>query len=234
MKKKSTNNFFDKSLFSTKDKLRFFPKYVRRQDLARFIAFYELFKKQIKSKGSIVECGVHQGGGMMTWAKLSSILEPYNYHRKIIGFDTFSGIPRFNKLDRSKKKKSKVTFREKIDVLKDIKYSIHEYDQNRFINDKAKIELIKGDASKTIPKYIKSNKHLLISLLYFDFSIYQPTKIALNYFLPRMARGSIIAFNSLDNEHWPGETTALLNKLNLKKYKIDCFSYEPNISFFEF
>ena len=81
MKKKSTNNFFDKSLFSTKDKLRFFPKYVRRQDLARFIAFYELFKKQIKSKGSIVECGVHQGGGMMTWAKLSSILEPYNYHR---------------------------------------------------------------------------------------------------------------------------------------------------------
>ena len=49
-----------------------------------------------------------------------------------------------------------------------------------------------------------------------------------------MAKGSIIAFNSLDNEHWPGETTALLNKLNLKKYKIDCFSYEPNISFFEF
>ena len=183
------------------------------------------------AKGSIVECGVHQGGGIMTWAKLSSTLEPYNYHRKIIGFDTFSGIPKFNKLDQNKNKRSKVTFKEKIDVLKDIKNSIHEYDQNRFIKNKAKIELIKGDASKTIPKYIKSNKHLLISLLYFDFVIYQPTKIALKYFLPRMAKGSIIAFNEVNNEDWPGETTALLEKFNIKKFKIDCFPYEPNISY---
>lgn len=231
MTKKITKDFFDKSLFSNKDKLRNFAKYVRRQDLARFLAFYELFKKQIKSKGSIVECGVHQGGGIMTWAKLSSTLEPYNYHRKIIGFDTFSGIPKFNKLDQNKNKRSKVTFKEKIDVLKDIKNSIHEYDQNRFIKNKAKIELIKGDASKTIPKYIKSNKHLLISLLYFDFVIYQPTKIALKYFLPRMAKGSIIAFNEVNNEDWPGETTALLEKFNIKKFKIDCFPYEPNISY---
>ena len=231
MKKKIFKNLFDQSLFSTQDKLRNFSKYVRRQDLARFLVFYELFKKQIKSKGSIVECGVHQGGGIMTWAKLSSTLEPYNYHRKIIGFDTFSGIPKLNKLDRNKNKKSNATFKEKIDILNDIKNSIKDYDLNRFIKNKAKIELIKGDARKTIPKYIKSNKHLLISFLYFDFVIYQPTKVALKYFLPRMAKGSIIAFNELNNEDWPGETTALLEKLNLRKYKIDCFSFEPNISF---
>ena len=125
---------------------------------------------------------VHQGGGIMTWAKLSSTLEPYNYHRKIIGFDTFSGIPKLNKLDRNKNKKYNATFKEKIDILNDIKNSIKDYDLNRFIKNKAKIELIKGDARKTIPKYIKSNKHLLISLLYFDFVIYQPTKVALKYF----------------------------------------------------
>ena len=87
----------------------------------------------------------------MTWAKLSSTLEPYNYHRKIIGFDTFSGIPKLNKLDRNKNKKSNATFKEKIDILNDIKNSIKDYDLNRFIKNKAKIELIKGDARKTIP-----------------------------------------------------------------------------------
>ena len=45
-------------------------------------------------KGSVVECGVNLGGGIFSWAHFSSILEPYNYHRKIIGFDTFLGIPK--------------------------------------------------------------------------------------------------------------------------------------------
>ncbi len=230
MIKKFNKNFFDKSLFSTNDKLRNFSKYVRRQDIARFMVFFELFKKQIDLKGSIVECGVHQGGGLMTWAKLSSILEPYNYHRKIIGFDTFSGIPKFTKFDTDKKIK-KPKFKENINILNDLKDSIDLYDQNRFINDVPKIELIKGDANKTIPNYLKKNGHLLISLLYFDFVVYKPTKIAMKYFLPRMAKGSIIAFNELNNEDWPGETKALLEKFNLKKVKIDCFSYEPNISY---
>ena len=231
MKKYNQKEIFSTSFFSTKDKLKNFSKYVRRQDLARFMVFFELFKKQMNAKGSIVECGVHQGGGMMTWAKLSSILEPYNYHRKGIGFDTFSGIPSLAKFDKNKKKSKKATFKEKFDIMRDIQSCIKEYDDNRFINNISKIELIKGDAKKTIPKYVKKNRHLLISLLYFDFVVYQPTKVALKYFLPRMSKGSIIAFNELNNEDWPGETTALLEKLNVKKFKIDCFPYEPNISY---
>ena len=121
--KKNKNNF-DISQFSTKDKLRNFSKYVRRQDLARFIVYKELFEKQINIKGSIVECGVHQGGGIMTWAKLSTILEPYNYHRKIIGFDTFTGIPSLAKFDKNKKFEKKNMFKERYDVLNDLKKSI--------------------------------------------------------------------------------------------------------------
>ena len=37
-----------------------------------------------------------------------------------------------------------------------------------------------------------------------------------------MAKGSI-TFNELNNEDWPGETTALLEKLNLRKYKMITF-----------
>lgn len=42
--------------------------------------------------GSIVECGVLLGGGLMTWAVLSEIFEPINHLRRVIGFDTFSGF----------------------------------------------------------------------------------------------------------------------------------------------
>ena len=40
------------------------------------------------------------------------------------------------------------------------------------------MELIKGDAKKTIPKYLKQNPQLIIALLYLDFSyVYQPNSI---------------------------------------------------------
>lgn len=44
-------------------KLTNFEKYISRQSMARFLARYELFKMIKNTKGSIVECGVHWGGG---------------------------------------------------------------------------------------------------------------------------------------------------------------------------
>jgi len=53
----------------------------------------------IDVKGSVIECGVHNGFGVMTWAKLSAILEPVNLTRRIYGFDTFEGFPEVSKED---------------------------------------------------------------------------------------------------------------------------------------
>ena len=39
-------------------KMENFPKYVRRQNLTRFLALYEIFKRSLCVKGSMVECGV--------------------------------------------------------------------------------------------------------------------------------------------------------------------------------
>src|SRR6266850_8292081 len=77
---------------SVETKLENFPKYVRRQHLKRFLALYEIFKLALPVKGSVVECGVYKGFGVMGWAKLSTILEPENLTRRIFGFDTFEGF----------------------------------------------------------------------------------------------------------------------------------------------
>lgn len=208
-----------------------FEKYVRRQALSRFLARYELFKMQISVKGCIVECGVHHGGGLMAWAKLSSALEPYSLDRRIFGFDTFEGFPEIdNQYDKGEGAK-KGNFSPDYDVYSEMLDLIKEYNHNRFLNQFEKVFLIKGDATETIPNFIKENSYLLISLLFLDFDLYAPTKVALENFLPRMAKGSILAFDEINNPWWPGETDAMLEILNLKEYRINRFSFDPNISY---
>ena len=226
-------HIFDTSECSTHDKLHNFTKYVRRQDIARFLCQTEIFKKQINLKGSIVECGVHQGGSIMTWGHLTATLEPYNYHRKIIGFDTFEGFPSIHKSDGDTENVRVGNFSEDFDTYEELMKCIELYDNNRFLNDQNKIQLIKGDALKTIPEYVKNNKHLIVSLLYLDFDLYEPTVAALRSLLPRIPKGGIIVFDEVNNKEWPGETLALIDEMGLNNNRLECFDFEPNISFIQ-
>ena len=224
---------FESSKFTIENKLRNFTKYVRRQDTARFLARYEIFKRQINVKGSIIECGVHQGGGLLGWAHYSAALEPYNYHREIIGFDTFEGFPDITEQDGISKHAHAGAFSESIDIQQELDMTIQSFNENRFLNNKEKKKLVRGDANLTIPEYIEQNKHLIISLLYLDFDIYKPTATAIKNFLPRMPKGSIIAFDEVNNSMWPGETIAMLENININNYKLECIEYEPEISFIQ-
>jgi hypothetical protein len=66
-----------------------------------------------------------------------------------------------------------------------------------------------------------------------DFDIYEPTKIALKYFLPRMPKGAILAFDEINNPWWPGETLALLETMGDKfnNLEIKRFNFDPSISY---
>ena len=84
---------FERSSDAFEKRMDNFPKYVRRQALTKTLAQYEIFRRVLRVKGSIVECGVLRGGSLFTWLHLSSILEPINFTRRIYGFDTFAGFP---------------------------------------------------------------------------------------------------------------------------------------------
>lgn len=223
---------FEESSCAVDKKLANFSKYVRRQNIARFLVQCEIFKLQLPIKVSIVECGVHHGGGVMAWAKLSSTLEPYNYHRKIIGFDTFEGFPHVAPIDVLNRPDVKEgMFSEAYNIYDELNLCVKEYDENRFLNHIPKIELVQGDANLKIPDYLKDNPHLLISLLYLDFDVYAPTITALKTLVPRMPKGAVLAFDEINNSDWPGETKALLEQLNIRDCELRCFEYEPNISY---
>jgi hypothetical protein len=227
---KSLENIFVNSSDSIEAKLENFPKYVRRQHLKRFLAMYELFKLILPVKGSIVECGVFRGFSLMSWAKLSSMLEPENLTRRIYGFDSFNGFPSVSDSDRSGSGVAEVgdfqtsSYEELLELIR-------VYDQDRFLGHIPKVQLVRGDVSRTIPEFVQQNRHLLVSLLFIDLDLYEPTKIALEHILPRMPKGSIVAFDELDNPIWPGETEAVLEKLPLNRLKLQRFDWDPYIGF---
>ena len=104
-------------------------------------------------------------------------------------------------------------------------------DGHTFIKHIDKVMLIKGDATKTIPKFCKSKKALFVKLLYLDCPIYKPTITALKYFYPLMPKGSIIAFDELGMEKWKGESIAFKEFFSNKKLKINKFYFEPSASY---
>ncbi len=211
-------------------KMESFPKYVRRQNLTRFLAQYEIFKRVLPVKGSIVECGVFRGGGFMAWAKLSAILEPTNLSRRIYGFDSFAGFPAVRGEDQGALRASQAG-----DLYADSHAELLEliaaYDSDRFLGHVDKAHLVKGDAVHTIPEFIKTHAHVIVSLLFLDFDLYAPTTVAIEHFYPRIPRGGIIAFDELDNPLWPGETLAMLEKIGAGHLRIERLDFDPYIGF---
>ncbi len=215
---------------SVEVKLENFPKYVRRQHLKRFLALYELFKLALPVKGSIMECGVFKGFGLMAFAKLAAMLDPENLTRRIYGFDSFSGFPEVSEKDATVVADVKPggLSADSYDELIEL---IDLYDKDRFLGRVDKVHLIKGDATKTIPNFLASHPHTVVSLLFMDFDLYEPTKVALEHFVPRMPKGAILAFDELDNPLWPGETMALFDTLGIGNISLRRMEWDPYISY---
>ena len=222
---------FDANPSSWEVKMENFPKYVRRQNMTRYLALYEIFKMQMPVKGSIIECGVNHGFGTMAWAKFSAILEPVNLMRRIYGFDTFEGFPGVSEKDMSAASAHVKEGDLAADVHDEMSQLIDIYDSTRFLGHVNKVNLVKGDALETIPQFVEDNPHILVSLLYLDFDLYEPTKVALEHFLPRMPKGAILAFDELDNPLWPGETLAMLEAHAKRPLKIQRLDFDPYIGF---
>ncbi len=224
-------SYFSKSLGTNMDKLRNFTKYVARQNLTQFLAKHALFQQVLGVHGHIIECGVFLGGGLMTWAQLSSIYEPVNFIRRIVGFDTFTG---FVKLGEKDKRDEAVFAREgglATHAEEDLRECIRLYDLNRPIGHVPRVELVVGDALRTMPEFVENNQHLVVAMLYLDFDLYEPTKAALETFLPRMPKGAVIAFDELNQASWPGETMAVLDVVGLRNLRIQRFPFASALSF---
>ena len=88
-----------------------------------------------------------------------------------------------------------------------------------------------GNAGMAMQNIFNSIYRIVISLLYLDLNLYEPTKTVLEVFVTRMLKGSIIVFDELNAKMFPGETLAVNEIIELNKIKIDRFYFDSYISY---
>jgi hypothetical protein len=179
--------------------------------------------------------GVARGASLMTWYHLSSIYEPTNYLRKIIGFYTFEGFPEVNERDVKGTQISEHTkqggFAVEPGMDEDIVRAASIHDLTRYLGHIPKLDIVKGDLRQTLPQYLSDNPHLVVSLLHLDVDLYEPTKLALELLLPRMPKGAVIMFDELNMHQFPGETLAAMEVIGIEKLRLKRFSYATCMSY---
>ncbi len=207
------------------------PLFMKRQDLSQLLFVHEMYQHILDVHGVVMEFGVRWGKNLALMQNLRGIYEPFNHNRKIIGFDTFSGFPSVDLKDGHdpiiKKGAYSVTA-----GYESFLQSVMEYQESESpISHIKKFELVKGDASVSIKKYLSENPHTVVAMAYFDFDIYQPTYDCLMAIKDRLTKGAVIGFDELNCNTYPGETLALKEVFGIGKYKVRHSKFSPTQSY---
>ncbi len=194
--------------------------FLKRQDLSKILFFNELYKKIIPIHGVIMEFGVRWGQNLVTLNNLRGIYEPYNYSRKIIGFDTFEGFTDISKKDGNHEIIHEGAFSVSENYEDYLQQVLMYHESECPLSHINKNVIIKGDASITLKKYLETHPETIISFAYFDFDIYEPTKKCLELIKPHLTKGAIIGFDELNDPQFPGETIAIKESLGVNNISV--------------
>jgi len=205
--------------------------FLTSKSLSRVLFFYELYKKIVNTHGVIMEFGVRWGQSLAVLSALRGIFEPFNRHRKLIGFDTFEGFKGMSGEDgeRCKCVDGSFSVSENYEDYLDRLIGLH--DATNPISHLKKYELVKGDACQTVPDYLAAHPETVISMAIFDFDIYKPTKAALEAIKPHLMKGSVLVFDELCDDIFPGETVAVREVLGLNTLRVERMPMTARISY---
>jgi len=204
--------------------------YLNSQNIARIIFFYEMYKKIVNTHGVIMEFGTRWGQTLAILSALRGIFEPFNRTRRIIGFDTFSGLTG-SKLNDGKALDGMFGVTDEYDkYLEDVLKCQEDFNPISHIK---KFDIIKGDVRNTLPEYLDNNKEIIISMAIFDMDIYEPTVETLRGILRYVHAGSILIFDDLLDEVFPGETIAVREVFDINRLKIKKIPAVSRISYIE-
>lgn len=213
------------------------PLYCSRPALARLLFMHELYQRIIGIHGIIIEFGVRWGRNLALFEALRGIYEPYNHTRKIVGFDTFRGFPSIHRNDRGSSSE---------DLLAPGGYAVTEsyeehlqsvlecHERDSPLSHMRKFELVKGDASEEIERYLATHPETIVALAYFDMDLYEPTKRCLNAIKDHTARGAILGFDELNHRDFPGETVAFKEVFGTGRYTLRRSPINPTSSYIVF
>ena len=192
--------------------------FIRSSCLAKILYLNELYEQIVDLPGVIMEFGSWYGQNLVLFSNLRAIYEPYNYTRKVIGFDMFNVGPDEN-------------FRTPENYEEYLIKLLNYHEKENVLDHIQKYEIIKGDLLGTLPTYLYNNPRTLVALAYLDVQEYEPTAAAIFYLLPKMVPNGIIAFDELNNKAFTGETLAYQKLFKDVPHTIKRSRYLPDRSY---
>jgi hypothetical protein len=208
------------------------PLFVPPHVVRRMLFLDELYRRILGVHGSIMEFGVRFGRDLATFDALRTVHEPLNYGRCIVGFDTFTGFPSVHTKDGDYALAqvgglhTGDAYDEYLTEVLACREQMAPYEHIR------KFEIRRGDATQTLQAYFAEHPETIVALAYFDFDIYEPTRVCLELVRERLTKGSILAFDELNCTDFPGETVAVREVLGLDRYAIQRLPYGPGMPCF--
>jgi len=202
--------------------------YTRSTVLAKVLYVDELYRKILPVPGVILEFGVWWGQNLALFESLRAIHEPYNHTRKVVGFDTFTGYPAIGPEDGTGDVSRVGTYGVTRGYEQHLGEVLDYHQRENVTGHIKKYEIVKGDVTETIDRYLSDHPETVIALAYFDLQLYEPTKKCLQAIRPHLTRGSVVALDELNCEEFPGETRALKEAWGLDRYRMTRSQFLPD------
>ena len=199
----------EESGLSLSDVLINYPAFIRRREMTRLLADYDLFRLIADLPGSIAELGVYIGSGIFTWSKLLETFVPGDRSRKVFGFESEEGYVSLSSEDGNPQasidnvvgnKKVPENFLDRMCDLTNL---------DNMIPGIERVSVFRGDIAETVPRFVATSQGVRFSLLYFDVNLYQPTLVGLRELYPFLVPGGVVAFNGYGSPPWQGESRAI-------------------------
>ena len=167
-----------------------FQKILARAGLVRSVA---------DVPGDIVDAGTFKGISTIQMAHFLRIYQPHG-KAKVVSFDTFEAkFPKVREDEAADAERHSTLFEET--AYAQIGEAIKRLDLA------SRVELIKGDITETLPRFLVERPGFRISLLHCDLDVYAATKSLLTAAWPRVVVGGVVVFDQYAVEGW-GESDA--------------------------
>ena len=206
--------------------------FLESKNLARILFMDHLYRQIVDVQGVVMEFGTRWGQNAALFAALRGIYEPFNRHRRIVAFDTFTGFPSVAPEDGQSDLMRKGQLATAVHYDRFLGEVMAAQEALNPLSHIKKFEICKGDAPVELLSYLKRSPESIVALAYLDFDLYEPTKKCLEIIRPRLVKGSVIGFDELNDPDSPGETLALLETFGLNNVRLKRFPYASRVSYF--
>jgi hypothetical protein len=208
--------------------------FLTSKNISRILCLNDLYKIQIKLNGNIFDFGTRWGQNASIFTVLRGIYEPFNRHKRVFAFDTFTGFNKIHKKDGKSELMKKGNLSTAANYDKFLEDHLKSHEELNPLSHIKKSFVFKGDAVVKLKELLKKNPEIVVSMIYFDFDLFEPTLKCIEMLKPRLTKGAVVAFDEANDPDSPGETEAIMKSFGLNKISLQRHQYASRISYFIF